>query len=469
MKLDWRKFLLYITIAGSEFCWLYALMSFLNSQAAEGQLSLLWILPFYLVSVGANYLLGKLRWHRFIVHGLSWVAFAAVLLLLVKNLFFAGLPWSDNSWLLAMPRAIPAVIYAFQPELLVFISAGVIWWLGRRLACLKLDFAIMVSEFQFGLLIFIITFLIASGLHVEIGRAIYLILAFFLFSLLGISMAHAMEGTGWLSGLNRGSWSGLLLISLALILVLGFVISALVTPDLLQVILNAVKWVLGWVWYFVLKAILFIANLLPAPKPEDLPPPDASPLGGASSDNFTFSIPEVLRRSLRAGYAVIVIGIFVFALWRVSSEVFKWLRRRMTNTSGAEIESVKGGLKADLLNLLKLILSGLRTLGRLWPHKPRNRPAVQEVASVRHIYRQFLRWARSGGIPRQTSQTPGEFLDKIADRLPEMRGELELITGQYVRARYGTWLPGENEIQQLRQSWHNVKESHLITGGKSNG
>ena len=126
------------------------------------------------------------------------------------------------------------MIYTFKPELLILISTAVIWWLGRRLAYLKVNFAALVSEFQFGLVILVITFFVASQLGVDMAHSVYLIVAFFLFSLLGISVAHALEGTSWLSGLYQGHWSGLLLVSISLVLIVGFLISLLVTPDLLH-------------------------------------------------------------------------------------------------------------------------------------------------------------------------------------------------------------------------------------------
>ena len=91
----------------------------------------------------------------------------------------------------------------------------VIWWLGRRLARLVSTSAAMVSEFQFGLVMLVIIFFVASQLEAALDNPVPIVLAFFLFALLGISVAHALEGTSWLSGLYQGHWSGLLLISIS--------------------------------------------------------------------------------------------------------------------------------------------------------------------------------------------------------------------------------------------------------------
>lgn len=457
MKFNWRQGILYAATAGIEGCWLYALMVLLNQRVALAHLAIFWILFLYLVSAGANSLLRRLPWPEIGLRGLNVLAWAASMLLIVKIQLFSNLAWSDTSWLLAVPRSIPAVIYAFQPALLILISTAVIWWLGRRLAYLKADFSALVSEFQFGLSLLVITFLIAAPFKIVIDHAAYLVAAFFLISLLGISVAHAMEGTSWLSGRYRGHWSGLLLISISLILILGLLISAVVTHDLLHLFLSALQ----WLWGLIVKAIIFLASLLPTSGTTELPPGVPMPGMEPSSENFTWSLPPVLRDSLRSGYTVLIVGLVLLALWRISSDIFRWLRRRMASMAGAEFEPLPGALRADFLGLVKRLFTKLLHVSRLWRHGARARPVLPEVASVRQTYRQFLHWASAGGFPRSVSQTPHEYLREMEGRLPQVRGELVLITQQYVRTRYGAWLPTENELQQLRQSWHDVKQNRL--------
>ncbi len=457
MKLDWRKFTLYVATIGIEGCWLYALMALLNKRVADDRLSIFGILLLYPISFGLNRLLRRLRWPEVCLGTISWLAWVVGILLIIKIQLFYGLAWSDSTWLLAVPRAITELLYTFKPELLILISTGVIWWLGRRLARTNANFATLVSEFQFGLFILVITFFIASQIEVDIAHSVYLIATFFLCSLLGISIAHALEGTSWLSGLYQGHWSGLLLISISLILILGFLISLVVTPDLLQMFLAALK----WVWGLIMKVLTFIASLFPEPSPaEPLPPvppmPEVEPTEG-----FKLLIPESLRNGLRLGWSVLVVGVLLFALWRISSDIFKWLRRKMASMAGAEFEPLPGAFRADILSLLKRILIKLLGLKMLLRPKARAEPFLPEIASVLQIYRQFLRWAAAAGCPRQMAQTPHEYLYELASLLPEAEGELGLITEQYVRTRYGAFLLTEGELQQLKQSWYNVKQYRL--------
>ncbi len=463
MKLDWHKGVLYVAIIGIEGCWLYALMVLLNKQAADESLSILGILLLYPLSFVLKTLLRRLQWPAVFLRIISWVVWVAGMLLTVKMQLFVSLAWSDTTWLMAVPGAIVEVIYTFRPELLILLSTIVIWWLGWRLAYLNANFSALVSEFQFGLFILVVTFFIASVLEVELAHSVYLIVAFFLFSLLGISVAHALEGTSWLSGLNQGHWSGLLLVSISLVLILGFIISSVVTPDFLQLVLAAFT----WVWGLIMKVMAFLASLLPESEPGELPPPMPMPEMEPSEGFKLWTMPEALRNGLRLGWTVMVVGVCLFALWRISSDIFKWLRRKMASMAGAEYEQLPGAFRADLKSFLNRILSKLLGIGRLFRTRTRDKPISPEAASVRQIYRQFLHWAANTGFPRRTSQTPHEYLYEVSDLLPEARVDLDLMTQQYVRTRYGAWLATENDLNQLKKSWYNVKQKRLgETGGK---
>ncbi len=459
MKLDWRKGILYVATIGIESSWLYTLMALLNKQVAEERLSILGIWLLYPISFGLNSLLRMLRWPEFCLRSISWLVWVGGMLVILKIQLFGGLAWSDTAWLLAIPRAIAALIYTFKPELLILIITAVIWWLGRRLAYRKVSFATLGGEFQFGLFILVMTLFSAAQLEVDIAHSVYLIVAFFLFSLLGISVAHALEGTSWLSGLFQGHWAGLLLVSISLVLILGFIISAVVTPDLLRLILAALK----WVWELIMKAIAFLASLLPEIEPTEPPPPMPvmPPMEPSEESTRWFTMPEVLRTGLRIGWTVLMAGFLLLALWRLSSEISRWLRRKLASMAGAEFESLPGSFRADLLALFKRLFAKLLGLRRLLGLGARAEPVLPEIASVRQIYRHLLRWAAAAGFPRHTAHTPHEYLYELVGLLPEAQGDLDLITQQYVRTRYGAYLLTEDELHQMKQSWYNVKQYHL--------
>ena len=461
MKPDWRRGILYVATIGMEGCWLYALMALLNRQAADGRLSVLAILVLYPVAFIFNALLGRLRWPRAGILGVSWLGWVVGMLLLVKVQLFGDLPLLDWQWLLSIPRSIAGVIHTFKPELLILLSTSILWWLGWRLASRVRNFPAMVNEFQFGLIMLILTFLVASVLKASLDNPVPVALTFFLLALLGISVAHALEGTGWLSGLYQGHWAGLLLVTFSVILILGLLITSVVTPDLLQLFWAGIKWVLGVLWSLITKVMVFLANLFPEREPVELPPVPSTPAMEPTLEVRLPTMSDAVHNGLRIGWTVLVGGVLLFLLWRICSNIFGWLRRKLVSMAGAEFEPLPGAFKADFLSLLKRIF--VRLLRLKLPFRLRGKKAAfpPEVASVRQIYRQLLRWAAAGGYPRHVSQTPNEYCYTLVGLLPEAREDLDLVTQQYIRARYGALLSTGDELNDLSQAWHRVKQTRL--------
>ena len=457
MKLDWRQGIIYLTIIGMEGSALYVLLTLLNIKVADGHLSILGLLLLYPAAFGFNRLLRWLRWHRIYIHALNTLAWGIATLLMIKAQLFSHLALSDPAWLLALPRAIANILYSFEPELLVMGGSAVLWWLGRRLAHIQVSFTTTISEFQFGLAAMLIVFFIAPPLEIQITSAVPVALIFSLSALLGISIAHAQEGAGWLTSLHKVHWSGLLLVSIGLILILGLIIGSVVTPDLLNLILIALK----WIWGLIERMIAFLASLwTPEPSPFEPLPVMPMPQPDPSQEAIKlWTMPESVRNAIRLVFNIVFIGVFLVALWRISSQIFASLRRRLGNTGDAEIESLPGAFRADILSLLKRIL--LKLLGVRLLFRRQRKAEPHEITSVRQIYRQLLQWAASRGWARRMFQTPYEYLSILEKLLPASSEALQLITQHYINARYGLSLPSDEELLQLRQNWHQVKHDHL--------
>ncbi len=457
MKLNWRQGALYTTIIVMEGCVLYVLFTLLNKQVADERLSVFGLLLLYPVAFGFNKLLQRLKLpgiFNYTANGLAW---AISMLLMIKAQLFSYLALSDPAWLLALPRAIADILYAFEPELLILLGSALLWWLGRRLARIQTNFTTTTTEFQFGLVIILITFFVATQLNAEMADAVPITLVFSFSALLGISIAHSQEGAGWLSGLYQGHWAGLLLVSISLILILGLLVGSIITPDLLQLILDALK----WIWSQIMKVVAFLMNLFPEPGPaEPLPampaPPPTEPSEGFDMSNI---IPESVRSGLRLVWTILMVGFLLVFLWRVSSQIFRWLRHKLSTTAGAEIEPLRGAFRADILGLLKRIL--LKLLGFKLPLRRQRQPEPPEITSVRHLYHRLLQWAAAQGRPKSVFQTPFEYLAVLEELLPASRNNLHFITRLYVSARYGLSSPSTEELHQLKQSWHQVKQTRI--------
>jgi hypothetical protein len=457
MKLNWKNSLLSLTILGMEGSWLYMLIAILNGVSSGGQLSIIGLLAIYPISFVFNRLLRSLKLPLVPQRILNVVAWAAAMVLTIKLQLFSQSSFLDTTWLMAFPLAVTRILTTFQPAMLILLCSIVTWWLGRRVANLNITFTIAVGEFQFGLILLVLLFFSTTQLKLGMDRSLPISLTFLFFSLVGMSVSHAQEGAGWIRGTRRSHWTGLLIISICLVVLIGFIISLIVMPDFINLIISTAKWLLA----MFNKLLLYLASLFPPAGPaEPLPiddpmkqnPPPANPLK-------MFVIPEIVRKGIQYGWIILFGGMVLFALWRVTTYILSKLRR--VKDIGEETETLRGAFKEDLLNLLRDIIAAIRKIPSLLHLRKKAIPIPPEIASIRGIYRKMLRWAAYNGYPRSPSQTPHEYLGMLVNLVPEAGGDLNLITQHYISARYGVFIPQENELNQMKQCWRNIKRYRL--------
>lgn len=457
MRAHWHRIIVFLSLLVMEGCWLFAFISFANTSLPDSPLSAPLLMVFLPLSFIVAWLLERSGWHRSARLALRWLCWAASVLLMMKLHLYAHTAWSDPVWLLAIPLSIPRVIYAFEPALLVLLASALLWWLGGRAAQSRADFARLLAEFQFGLILMVIAFLIASAAQIEIKGVVPLALMFFSFSLVGVSTAHAREDSTWLASLKQGHWGWLLALSIGAILIAGMVIGSVISQDLLQVVVDGLK----WLWGIILKILVFIAGLFPDISGEAELPPAPPPPGMEDAENFRlFRLSDEARSVLTIIMAVIWGSIVILALWRISSQIYRWLAGRSGRMEGVEVEQLRGAFWADLKTMVKQVWSALAGLiGRLFA-----RCGAEELPGagvIRNIYRQMTRWAAARGYPRATDQTPYEYMGVLAAALPEASDDLGLITRTYVQVRYGAFHPLPEEREAVAASWRRLRRCRL--------
>jgi hypothetical protein len=441
---------IFITILGMEISWLYALLNATNKADAD-RVSIPLLMVILFVSLGVSWGLRYLKWPKLALTGLSWILGVIFMLLMIKIQLFPDTSFRDPAWLNSIPHGFSLIFTSFDSALLILLSSLVLWWFGRRLAYTKADFSAAVAEFQFGLGILIIVFFCAYELKLDQSSSIPVTLTFFALALLGISLSHARDSNSWPSSWQQGNWSTMLIVSIIIILLLGLLISLIFTPDLINRFLKA----LGWVWSQIDRFIGFLASLFPQQNGEEIPLPSI-PSGGGPDEGGGVKFPEWLLPGIRLAWEILAAGVVLFAIYRVTSQIFGWMRRR--GNSGGEVESLKGAFKLDFLNWLKRILYKIFRIKANSSPKGKSSSIPPEIASVRQLYSQFLHWAAEKGYPRPKSQTPNEYEYVLGGVIPENQEDLDFITREYVNARYGSELPTEIEVSQLKQKWQELKK-----------
>lgn len=454
MMLDLKNFFIYITILGMEFSWLYAVLNAANKSVAD-KLMIPLLMVTLLISFCVSRGLRFSHWPKFTLTLLSWFLWPIIMLLMIKVQLFPDTAFSNSIWLASVPHAFSQILHVFEPALLILISTGVLWWLGRRFAYTTANFSASVTEFQFGLIILALTFFSCYELKLDQSSSLPITLSFFSLALIGISISHSQDNHSWLSSWRQGHWSTMLIVSIIIILLLGLLISIIVTPDFLQLFLNALKWILGQFERFM----MWISSLFPqTTPPEPLPATPTTPM--ATPDSEVFKLPEWLTTGGRIAWTILFIGLLIAASWQIASQIFKLMRRRAA-TTGGEVESLKGVFWRDFKNWLKRLISRITGLKFGLKNKGKLKSIPPEIASVRHLYVQFLRWAAEEGHPRKKWQTPAEFRFSLNELLIENKQELDFITQKYIDARYGAALPTQAELNQLKQKWHDLKQVEI--------
>ncbi len=459
MKSIGQKVVLTTTVVALEGCWLYTLVYMLNVLIAEGRLNVPGLLPLYLLAFGTNWLWRRLGWPRAIRGALNVTGGVVFTLLAVKIQLFGHLPLADAMWLAALGEAFTNIFYGLSPEMVLLVGGGVLWWFGQRMASLPMAFATAVREFQFGLIVLLILLFIVYGMEIQLSHTILVVTIFFAASLLSLSIAHAQENKQS-TEFYHGNWLGILLMSISAIILLGLAIGSIITPDLLQLVVAG----LTWLWGLIVKGITFIASLFPQ---SDITPGEVLPGAGpmpVEEPDYTklFVLPEVVRKGLRFGWSVLMIGMLLVFLWRISEQIFTWLRTRLGSTGNAEYESLSGAFWTDIQLLFQRIFRWILKILR-WPALLKKQKTVEpkEITSIRQLYQQLLRWAAKAGLPKPVFQTAYEYLDVLQEKMPAYRDTLQYVTGKYVSARYGHVTPSVEELDQLKQSWHNLKHQNL--------
>jgi hypothetical protein len=445
-----RQTIVFMTLIGMELCWLYAVLNAINKSVSDVLYIPLLIMTL-LISLAISWSLRFTHWPKPVLTALTWIIWPVIMLLMIKIQLFPKAALFDSEWLYSIPRAFSQIFYSFEPALLIILSTAGLWWLGRRLAYLHKNFSEALTEFQFGIIVLVITFFCIYELELDQSSSLPVLLSFFSLALVGISVSHSQNST-WFNSNQRGQWSGVLVLCITLILLAGLLISLIVTPDLIQFFINTVK----WVWGIIEKVLTFIANLFPS---EPTAPPYPLPVmpGMDTQQDTVFTIPEGLRQAAKLVYLIFISAFLIFVIYRVSSDIMKWLRRR-ASMSGGEIESLKGVFWADVIGWIKRILNkvfGIRFRSGL---KRESGNIPTGAVSIRQLYVQILNWGAKKGFARQKDQTPLEYGNMLNSAISEGQSDLDLITEQYMAARYGFIMPEEDKLEQVKKIWGKLKK-----------
>ena len=433
-----REMVVPVTVAGLELTWAYGALMVAGGMAGM-EVRTFWLPTVFAVSWGLAATLRGLRVRRWAGLALSGLAWAAVTLVAIKVL-------------------LSGVLDPVDPVLLICLGGALLWWLGRRMAHMRLGFAVVVGEFQFGLMVLATAFCLSYLLGREPADAIAVGVVYVTLGLVGAAAARGREGreVGLATG-RQGSWWGMLLVSVAVILLLGLLVGAIVTPGFIHLMTRG----LAWLWRQVDGVLTAIANRFASqpvgPSPGTIV--SSTSTTGVAADTFGLGIrlPAWLTGGARLVWTILVAGMGLLAAWRVASQVFGRLSGRPADDRG-NVERLKGAFRLDLAAWFRRTVARILGIGRRNVGREPVKPVAASAAAVRELYQRMLHLAAGSGLIREGAATPHEFERLLVAALPEYAEQFRAITREYVKARYGGVVPTDEELNTVKHAWRVVRK-----------
>ena len=439
-------------VAGLELAWLYALLHTL-SQGMKVAVSVSSLLLIYAASFALTLGLRATGRSSRTTKVLSWVVWPLATLVLLMVLLYPNGSLTDGSWTAAMLQALSGILDDIEAAMFIVPAAGVLWSLGARLASSRMAYETVVTEFQLGLMALAGSLFIGYLVGVDQPAAVPIAVAFVGLGLVGAAATRVADEGGPLFFQQGGTWWGMLLVSVALVLALGLLAGVLFTPELMQFVARGIR----AVWELIERLLDALAGLFSSSGSEMEPPPVAEvPLPQDDGQSFSWGLPEWLLRPSRIAYGVLVGGLMLVAIWRIASQLFDWILRR-AGRGRVEMESLPGAFRLDLARLFRRMLAWVCSLSPFARFRRRPQEESTLTTSIRRLYADMLRWGARSGFPRGSSQTPYEYQQVLCMALPAHRTDVAFITESYVRAKYAGQPPTEAELHQLKESRRRLK------------
>jgi hypothetical protein len=304
-----------------------------------------------------------------------------------------------------------------------------LWWRGQALAEDLPSARWVLNAFTLvgtGLL-FSVGFY-GPNLGVEGGATIGLVVLFLLSGLVAVALGRQEEAGG-------GSL-GVVAVTVLAVVLLGALPFVLLSPQLLA-LAQAAAWLLGQLIILLLTPLIWLLERLSIGL-EDVAP-QRPPTETRPGDQPAWVPPDWLMAVAAFAATVLVVLLVTAALalvlwivWEVFQRYALWSRAGK-RPARVEREDLDLDGRSALLRLRGWLLDAAHRVGERLP----NLAGEQDARTAEAAYRSMLRWARRHGVVRAPSETPRELLVRLQPRVPAASDDLGLLTGHYLRARYG--------------------------------
>jgi Domain of unknown function (DUF4129) len=476
--------LLPVCFAGMDACWIFA-VAWLFSQVVLSDVTDFPVPPVFMLvalELGGWAVMTYLLDRTALPIGLIRSMMAGVGLVLSAAIAFALSPYNPATF---------SIIWVFVQFFAGFISLG-LWMVGGYRATERANYEDIYSTFRLGLVAMSVAALLSTVLANKQINQLWTELGgvglwFFVFGLGGLALGNREAVRLETGNVGMKSWGWMVVGSVAGILLFGSLGQGFGGKDVLTTLQDGVLTILAviaFIFYGLFYLLLWPLSLLniqlgpigssPLPTPTPAPTNAQNPLDQLQKTHIavgSFQIPA----ELQSAFMTLAAGLVVAA---VAYFMAQWLRRTGANRTQVEDEErVNFGSWRLLLAQLRAWL--LRLLVRFRKPAPAVVTAEEDdlaalqghlelagTLSVRQIYAHLLKLAASAGYPRASYQTPIEYLRFLSTALPDLRSDLNDITGAYLEARYAPLPTSLLSVQTASAAWRRAEPALVEESAK---
>ncbi len=369
----------------------------------------------------------------------------------------------------------------FSPEAIVLVVAAILWLRGILIGRADVMREDLESMFYTGIVALVILLLFdASHPVVPFADLLWSALIFFVTSLLALALVGPEHAHFWHREtsavrlmLNR-YWLVTIVVTISLFVLIGLAFAGTAGPEALSMVrdfaITVIK-VLALVFQAIMTVVVVIIVLLLSP----LIPlfERLGPLLGEIMNRVrppTFGTDDATAQAVQSAFnadaaAALMHGLAVLTVVMMFALLFLLVLIRLgfISTRRNPDETRENiATRALLLNQLKDLLARWRAHSdaEALPYLALSGDDPRTI--VRRAYQQFLEWAKVRVSERAPHQTPLAYADFLANRLPEQREAIIMLTNLYIQARYAVEALSPAEAHTARESLANLQSTPVI-------
>jgi hypothetical protein len=442
-----KQILVVLSCGGMEITWRYAWALFLTLGILKRPFPLSESVAVFAMASLVTVLSGFKSWRLYQSLLLHIAGFTIAWLLTTYRFFYRHLSLFNISWTEDLFKQLQ------QPQqwliqLLVF-ACLLLFWLGAR-AMMKRQqsYYPVCLQFDKGLgalfLLLLIKFMVQEkgGIRLEDAVTRYLLLAFFTFSLIAISLSRNQNDV---QKTFRPGYHGIgiLLGFFSVVLIGGAVLIVLSLPyltlmaDSAQSVLKETTGPMGPVLVNIIRFLLSLGGYRSGS--------GIQVTGGSNGDQLypdaEIGAPPVIGWILLGGIGLFALGLCGYLIHLL----VRWLLKRNTlDKSKHQPMDLLSELLSMIGAICRWVWNGLRFL-------------FKRIDSATAIYAGMLRWGRRSGVPAVLAETPIEYGSRLSHYFPALKEEIEMIIDTLNLEVYENVVIDERRLARIRFARHKMR------------